>query len=404
MDVTAAPAGSARRSPWILAILGLIPLALLALALLLFGRFGPAGVLTAAFPPVEELTVERLTFGDYGIRAEVVNAGPEPVTVAQVSVDDAIWKFSIEPNATIPRLGRATVTVHYPWVAGEPHAVALISSTGIAFTGEAPVAARTPVPDATFLTTFALLGVYAGVIPVAIGLVWFPFLRRLSERWLNFFLSLTVGLLLFLGVDTTNEAIETAGGVPGAFQGIALAGIGFILAWLAVTVVDRWRASQGATGPRGALVLAYAIAVGIGLHNLGEGLAIGAAFATGAMSLGTFLVIGFATHNTTEGLAIAAPLARRQAALRDLVPHLIALGAIAGVPTIIGAWIGGFSFSPVLSTLFLAVGAGAIFQVAWQIARSMGGGPAGSLAAGLNALGLAAGLLIMYATGLLIVS
>ena len=391
-----------REPRWRLAAYAVIPLVLLAIVLVLFARFGPAGVFEAAFPPVEELTVERLAFTADGIEATVVNGGPETVTVAQVLVDDAVWTFTMEPSTELGRLAKATVRIPYPWVEGEPHTVTLISSMGVAFAGEAPVAALSPTPGPTYLWTFALLGIYAGVIPVVIGLIWFPFLRAISDRWLNFFLSLTIGLLLFLGVDSVEGAIESAGGVSGAFQGISLAGIGFILAFLAVTAVDHWRSTR-ATAKAG-VALAYSIAVGIGLHNLGEGLAIGAAYTAGAISLGTFLVIGFAAHNTTEGLAIAAPLARTPLPRRSILIHLAAMGLIAGGPTILGAWLGGFAFSPVWGTLFLAVGAGAIFQVAWQIARSMGSTPQGSLADGRNALGVACGLLIMYATGLLLVS
>ncbi len=385
-------------------IFGLLPLVLLGVMLFLFARFGPAGVFDAAFPPIEELTIERVSFDNGGLHLQVVNGGPEPITIAQVTVDEAVWNFDVEPNNTVERLGRATVNIPYPWVEGDPLGIALISSSGVIFDHGVDVAAASPEVGGTFLATFTLLGVYVGVIPVMIGLLWFPFLRRLSVRWLNFFLSLTIGLLLFLGVDAVDEAIENAEGVAGAFQGIALAAVGFILAFLAISVVDRWRASRGRAGVA-PLTLVYSIAAGIGLHNLGEGLAIGAAYATGAIALGTFLVIGFAAHNTTEGLAIAAPLARGEARLRRLIPHLMAAGAIAGVPTIFGAWLGGFAFSPIWATLFLAIGAGAIFQVVWQIVRMMASsGRDGSLASGMNAAGLTVGLLIMYGTGLLLVS
>jgi zinc transporter ZupT len=353
---------------------------------------------------VEELTIERATFDSGGIQLQVVNGGPEPVTIAQVTVDEALWNFEVESGARIERLGRATVDIPYPWVDGEPLAIALISSTGLIFTHEVEVATLSPTVGRTFFVTFTLLGVYVGVIPVLIGLVWFPFLRTLSARWLNFFLSLTIGILLFLGVDSVDEAIKNASGVAGAFQGIALAAIGFIVTFLGISVVDRWRDRVGVRDDVSALMLAYAISVGIGLHNLGEGLAIGAAYTTGAVALGTFLVIGFTVQNTTEGLAIVAPLSKGKTSVRKLLPHLLAMGALAGIPTIFGAWVGGFAFSPVWSTLFMAVGAGAIFQVAWQIARLMGRERHGSLADGLNAAGLTVGLLIMYGTGLLLVS
>ena len=382
-------------------VFGLVPLALLGLVLFLFAAFNPTSTFEAEFPPVEELTIERITFDQQGVHVLVVNGGPEPVTIAQVTVDEAVWGFTVDPNSTVERLGRATVDIPYPWVDGDPLGIGLISSSGVIFEKKVGVASFSPQVGGPLLGTFTLLGIYVGVIPVLIGLIWFPFLRRLSMRWLNFFLSLTIGLLLFLGVNSVDEAIEDAEGVAGAFQGIGLAAVGFILAFLVISVVDRWRQRQGAGGAA-ALTLTYSVAFGIGLHNFGEGLAIGAAYATGAIALGTFLVIGFAAHNTTEGLAIAAPLARGERTFRSLVPHLFAAGLIAGVPAIFGTWLGGFAFSPIWSTLFLAIGAGAIFQVVWQIARMMGETKSGSLATGLNAAGLAIGLLIMYGTGLLV--
>ena len=382
-------------------VFGLVPLALLGLALFLFTSLNPTSAFQEQFPPVEELTIERISFDSAGVHVAIVNGGPEPVTIAQVTVDEAVWNFDVDPNPTVDRLGRATVNIPYPWVDGDPLAVALISSSGVIFAKDVGVAALSPQVRGPLLGTFALLGAYVGVIPVFIGLIWFPFLRRLSVRWLNFFLSLTIGLLLFIGVDSVEEAFENAEGVAGAFQGVGLAAVGFILAFLVISVVDRWRRDQNQSGVA-ALTLVYSVSVGIGLHNLGEGLAIGAAYASGAIALGSFLVIGFAVHNTTEGLAIAAPLAKGNRSFGSLVPHLFAAGMIAGVPAIFGTWLGGFAFSPIWSTLFLAIGAGAIFQVVWQIARMMAETKTGSLATGLNAGGLAIGLLIMYGTGLLV--
>ncbi|MGH7417545.1 MAG: ZIP family metal transporter [Candidatus Rokuibacteriota bacterium] len=155
------------------------------------------------------------------------------------------------------------------------------------------------------------------------------------------------------------------------------------------------RAGEGA-GPR--LLLAYLIALGIGLHNLGEGLAIGAAYAIGEIALGSFLVLGFMLHNTTEGLGIAAPVATD----RPAFAHFIWLGLLAGVPTIFGAWIGGFVYSPVFATLFLAIGAGAIFQVVYELGRLVVRQSGDELMTAMNFAGFAAGLVIMYVTGLFV--
>lgn len=379
-------------------LLGLGPLALLAALVLVFLQFDPTAPLRRGFPPVEELTIERVTLPEAGrMVVHVVNGGPEPVTIAQVQVDEAYWQHTITPDRTVPRLGRAEIDIPYPWVEGEPHEIALVTSTGLTFTHEVAVATRSPARDLAFFGTFALLGVYAGVIPVVIGLLWYPFLRGIERRWIHFFLSLTIGLLAFLSVDSLVEALEAAAEVPAAFQGFGLVAIGVIGALLVLKAFGH--GERDADGRSGRLRIAYLIAAGIGLHNLGEGLAIGAAFAVGEIALGAFLVIGFALHNTTEGLGIVAPVAKD----RPPIGHLAAMGAIAGFPTVAGAWIGGFAYTPLLAALFLALGTGAMVQVILELVGLIQRQAPDTMFAPLNAAGVAAGLLIMYGTALFVV-
>jgi zinc transporter ZupT len=376
---------------------GLAPLVLLAALVVVFLRVGPLGVFRQNFPPVEQLTVERIRLPQFGVmEVEVVNGGPEPVTVAQVMVDDANWVHSLNGSRTLQRLESRTITIPYPWVEGEPHTVALVTSTGLTFTGEVAVAAQSPRVDARYLTTFALLGIYAGVIPVFIGLLWLPFVRAVARRWVDFFLSLTIGLLIFLGVSSLLESIEVAGLVPAAFQGPALVLLGSLGTVLLLTAIGRLRSTG--QSERSPLYVAGLIALGIGLHNLGEGLAIGTSYASGEIALGTFLVIGFLLHNTTEGLGIVTPLANE----KPRMSSLLLLGALAGIPTILGAWFGGFTYSPAWTTLFLAIGAGAIAQVVFELSRLFARRSGGGLTTPLNAAGLLSGMLIMYATGLLV--
>lgn len=376
---------------------GLAPLVLLAALVAVFLKVGPVGVFRQSFPPVEQLTIERIRLPAYGtMEVQVVNGGPEAVTVAQVMVDDANWVHRVDGSRTIQRLERRTVTIPYPWVEGEPHAVSLVTSTGLTFTAELPVATVTPSVDSRYLTTFALLGIYAGVIPVFIGLLWLPFVRSIDRRWIDFFLSLTMGLLVFLGADALVEAAETSGLVAGAFQGTALVLIGVLATPLALAALGRGRG--GVRTERTPLHVAALIALGIGLHNLGEGLAIGASYATGEIALGTFLVIGFLLHNTTEGLGIVTPLADQRPRLRSL----FLLGALAGAPTVVGAWIGGFTYSPVWTTLFFSIGVGAIIAVVYELYRLFSRRAGAGLTAPLNAAGFLAGLIIMYGTGLLV--
>lgn len=376
---------------------GLAPLLLLAALVALFLRVGPAGVFRKAFPPVESLSIERIRLPAPGLmEVRVVNGGPAPVTVAQVMVDDANWVHTVSGARTLERLDTRTIRIPYPWVEGEPHTVTLVTSTGLTFSKDVAVATLSPPLDARYLGTFALLGIYAGVIPVFIGLLWLPFVRSIDRRWIDFFLCLTIGLLVFLGVDALEEALEFAAQVPGAYQGVALVLLGLIGTPLAIGALGRWRAGRRAE--RSPIWVASLIALGIGLHNLGEGLAIGTSYATGEIALGSFLVIGFLLHNTTEGLGIITPLAGE----RPTRSTLLALGALAGVPTVLGTWIGGFTYSPLWTTLFFGIGAGAIVQVIYELWRLFAHRSAAGLLAPLNTAGVMLGMLIMYASGVLV--
>ena len=390
--------GAGHRSPprrrW---LFGLLPLALLAGLVALFFATDPTSSFRTAFPPVEEITIERVSFPESGVmRVHIVNGGPQAVTVAQVMVDEAYWRFEIDRDPTLPRLARATLELAYPWVEGESHVVALVTSTGLTFQHEVAVATKSPQPNRQYLTMFTLLGLYVGVIPVLVGLLWYPFLRRIDRKWVHFYLSLTVGLLAFLAVDALEHVIESSELVAEGYQAAGLIALG-----LACSIVGLKALSNIGRGERGAtsgLAVAYLIAISIGLHNLGEGLAIGAAYSLGEIALGSFLVIGFAIHNTTEGLAIVAPMAEKRPPFR----HFAIVGAIAGVPTVFGAWSGGFAYSPALATFFLAVGVGAIIQVIIEVTRLVQRSWPRGLFTPLNATGLLIGLLVMYGTALMV--
>jgi ZIP family zinc transporter len=381
-------------------LLGLVPLLGLGVLLALIVLNG-AGVGREDVPPIEDLSVQRVALPtEYEIVLSVRNGGPEPVTLSQVVVNDAIWDFEAEPDNTIPRLGSATVTVPYTWVEGEAYEIVLITSTGTTFDAEVPVAVLTPRFSGETFFRYALIGTYVGVIPVALGLLWYPFLRRLGSSGMNFVLALTVGLLAFLVVDTLEEAMEVAVGLPGVFSGIPLVILLTLLTLLGLLGTERLLRSGGEEASR--LGTSYRIAFGIGLHNLGEGLAIGAAFALGETALGVFLVLGFTLHNVTEGVGIAAPILREK---RPHIAHFIGLALLAGGPAILGTWIGGFAFSNLLATIFLALGAGAILQVIYEVTRLLLRDSARTKIPALSAPnlgGLTAGIAVMYVTALLV--
>lgn len=392
---------SRRTIPW---VAGIAPLLLLAGLIALLVRTGPAGLVRdGSVPPVERLVIERAVLDAEGIHLSVLNDGPDPVTIAQVMVDDAYWAFRAEDGQTLSHLGRTTVAIPYPWVEGEAHLVKLVSSTGTTFEHEIPVAVATPRASARYMLAFTLIGVYVGVIPVALGLLWFPVVARLGRTGLDVLLAVTVGLLLFLLVDATHEGLEAGAVLPGSYQGTALFVAAAAAAYLGLESFGIWLRARRARARDAASpgwVLALLIATGIGLHNFGEGLAIGAAFALGEAALGTLLVIGFTLHNTTEGLAIIAPIARE----RPSIASLVRLGLIGGVPTIFGAWAGGLVYSPVLAVLFLGLGAGAIAQVVLQIGRQISAGDRVTARFSTAPImsGLLAGFLIMFVTGMMV--
>lgn len=377
--------------------LALFPLLLLFGLIGLFWALNPLAFFAGAFPPLEDLTIQKIRFVEPGhMEVDVINGGPDPVTIAQVLVDDAYWQFTIEPSGRLQRLEQATIHLLYPWIDGEPLPVTLITSTGITFSAEAEVAVQTPQTSGATFVAYGLLGIYVGVIPVILGMLWFPFMRRVQRQWINAFLALTIGLLLFLFVDTILEAWEISLGLPGVFQGIPLIIFGTLFSLGMLLALSQRRGSSP-------LAVAGFMALGIGLHNFGEGLAIGAAFATGAAALGSFLVIGFTLHNITEGVGIAAPLTRL--AQRPSLFKFVLLALLAGAPAMLGTWIGGFAFNPLLAVLFLSLGAGAILQVIVEVGRmlvkdsQMTGDTAVSW---INFAGLTAGILIMYLTAFLV--
>jgi zinc transporter, ZIP family len=414
--------------------IALIPIAVLA-GMIVF-LFGPAQSLLNIGIPLPEVTIERIEFQEGKVVAYVRNTGPEDIEIVQADVNDRIIPAAVEPSRMLPRLAEGKVIVPFDWIAGVPYEVGVTISDGTRFSKGVDAAALAPTPNVAQASFFALIGTYVGIIPVLIGLLWFPFIRRLSANKYNFFLSLTAGLLVFLGIDALIESNEIASeNIAGAFSGQMLIAMVTILSFLALLYASEKLVERTATrissdlplkssqsnnpsssDPSTAtattvqqqlarpLAIALMIAIGIGLHNLGEGLAIGAAVLLGEVALSTFLIVGFTLHNTTEGLAIVAPLAKSG---KVMIRRLVVLGLIAGAPTIVGTWIGGFVYSPIAAIIFLSIGAGAIFQVVFSIASWMAKGSASgdtrqSLLRTPIIIGFAIGMAIMYLTSLLV--
>jgi zinc transporter ZupT len=382
---------------WALALVlaGVVAIALTGLAVV-----GGGALPDRTGPPVEALAVERAELHPGRIELVVRNTGADAVDVAQVFVNDAYADFA-ESVDRVRRLGAQRITIAYPWQEGSPLLVSLLTSTGAVIEHPIAAAVETPEVDVGLFGLMALLGTYVGIVPVVLGMLFLPVLRRAGQRWTAGLMAFTVGLLGFLAVDGTLEGLEAANESAGAFGGAELLFLGAGLAFLALTGLDRFmsdRRRRAQASGRTGWSVALMVAIGIGLHNLGEGLAIGSAYAIGELALGAFLVVGFAIHNTTEGLAIVAPLSDGR---RPSLPRLLALGLIAGGPAIVGGVIGATAANAKLATLLLGLGVGAILQVVVQLAPSLRDA-AGRILNPISVGGLCAGIVALYATSLLV--
>lgn len=451
-----------KRLPHATLILAFVPIVVLAAMLgFLLSPYGQS--LINVGTPLPQVTIEKIEFHDNQILAFIRNTGPMDIIVSQADVNDRIQSAAIEPSSKIERLSEALVTIPYPWLPGTPYEIGITTSDGTRFSKGVEAAVLAPTPDANQALLFTSLGVYVGVIPIMLGLLWYPYIRKISIAKYSFFLSLTAGLLVFLGIDALLEVNEIViNNVAAVFNGQALSALVTISSFAVLlytserltqraiekSVVSNSRPSTSssavddllnqdkpstenlksehfsessnvsATSAREVqiqlqkyrqlfkpLTISMMIAIGIGLHNFGEGLAIGAAMLLGEVALSTFLIVGFTLHNTTEGLAIVAPIAKTEAKRRTMIRRLVMMGLIAGIPTIAGTWIGGFLYSPLAAVIFLSVGAGAIFQVVYSLIswishhQKLKSSPYTS---GPVVAGFITGLLIMYLTGLLI--
>ncbi|WP_254538411.1 ZIP family metal transporter [Halomarina litorea] len=386
---------------WVAALLPLVLLGLIAGG---FFAAAPFASLDTGGEPLPDVTVTHTTLpNDETVVVHVTNNGPDEVTISQVLVAEAYWNFDVQGSggdATLAPRESAEVVIPYHWNPGWDLEVALLLSDGSTVHHTIVAPNESPGLTMDLLVTMAVIGLFVGVIPVALGMLWFPFLRSMSDRWLHAILAFSAGVLAFLAIDAGFEAFELAEQVPGAFEGPILVALGVLGAFLVVQAVSAWRTGRAAAGDSRAqsgLWVAYLVALGIGLHNLAEGLAIGSSFALGRVSLGAFLVIGFMLHNVTEGPAVVAPVTRGE---RPHLGHFVALGIIAGAPVILGGWLGSLAFSPTLGAFFLVVGVGAILQVVWELRGMISRN--GRVGSALNLAALLLGLVVMYVTDLFV--
>jgi zinc transporter, ZIP family len=334
--------------------------------------------------PVEDRQVEDTVLIGPGQRIDVVvDSNAQPGTwLLHCHVMDHTENAQGMPDGLI-------TAIHY---AGTPNTLASM------YPAMMPAAAAHP-HALSFLTT-VLLGAIAG-FTIFLGL---PVARaqRLSQQTVAVLNAIAIGILLYLVVEIAQNAIAPIAQAVDAWHGaagpfpatpIAVFILGLLAGLVGLGSAATHLSKRAAAQAHNPLVLAAVIAIGIGAHNFGEGLAIGASAAAGATAIAVSLIVGFALHNSTEGFGIAAPLVGR------VVPtwgQIGLAGLVAGGPTFLGTIVGYQFSSPTLSVLFLSIAVGALIFVIgelWTVLRR----------AGLTALATASvslGFLIAFATEL----
>ena len=377
---------------------GIIPFAFVIIMMLYI--FGPGGDLLDFGVALPEVTIEKVDFIDSEIQATVRNTGPIPVQVVMADVNDRIQPAAVEPDGFLERYETTLVRIPFEWNESEPYRIGITIDDGTRFEKEIASAAFALEFTLDLAIFFAIIGTYVGIIPVMIGLLWLPFIKKISKQKYHFFLALTAGLLLFLAIDSIEESVEVSNeNLANSFNGTLLVATVVVLSFLTLYYLgNKIVAKADSLNFSKPVAIGLMISIGIGLHNFGEGLAIGAAVGIGSIAFSTFLIVGFALHNTTEGIAIAAPMSRGKLMLGKLA----IMGMIAGTPAIFGAWIGGFAYSPFTSVIFLAIGAGAIFQVILVLMKWIQKENDGNLSTLSVVSGFAIGMLVMYLTSILV--
>jgi zinc transporter ZupT len=404
---TASVGATVRRRPIVTGAIVLVPLLVLAAIAVVVAGNGES--ILRGFghnpPPADELLVERVEFlPGHRVAIDVTNPQADAITPAMVTVDAAIVN-GVEVRGGARELGkhdRRTLEFAYDWIRDEPYSIGIVSSSGITTTVDVPAAVPASRATARGVGWGALLGGLVGVIPVALGLAWLPALRSLSASALGGFLAFTAGLLSFLAIDAAAESLDVQASLVPALGGAGVVAMGIVASMVALGLVGRALRSGAALAAGGSdaaltgSTLALLVAVGIGLHNLGEGLAIGSSFATGEAALATSLVVGFMLHNVTEGVGIAAPVAREGQRLG--IARGLALALLAGIPAVFGIWLGRYVAGPLFTTLCFAIAAGAALQVVVEIGRSLRRSGT-SFGSALVQGSFAAGIVVMWLTG-----
>ena len=190
----------------VLAISAIAPIVLLAIVIAYL--LGPASTFLQFGVVLPEVSIEKVEFIENEIQATVRNTGPIDVSVALADVNDRIQPAAIEPDSSLKRFETALVRIPFDWNEGQPYEIGVTVDDGTRFTTQVDAAFASLEPDVDLFAFLGMIGFLIGVVPIMIGLLWYPFIKKLGKNAFNFFLAFTMGLLIFLGIDAVLEASE----------------------------------------------------------------------------------------------------------------------------------------------------------------------------------------------------
>lgn len=379
-------------------LLGILSLGLLAgVSYFFWNNNGLEMVLPAGAAP-EAIHFEATNLQPGQFMFTLRNSTPKAITITTANINESILPFVIKPDKTIPPLGKATLYITYPWVQGEAYNIDITTSDSSTFHTIVDSASATPPLTTPFMLNLTLIGLIIGLIPMFIGMTWFPVITRAGAGLYLFLMALAVGLLVYLGIAVANQALENTQGIGGAFQGIELLVVGSAVTFALLHALGHLGGGARKEEKAHALQQAWMVTTRISLQNLAEGLAVGAIFSFGVTGLGFLLIVGLIFQNLVEGLRLIASMEKEE---RSLL-RLFVMGLMAGIPAILGIWIGGATDSQLFQIFLFSIGAGAVFESVYSLYMQIHGITVHQPKPFTVFLGFAFGLMAIFAAGMFI--
>ena len=351
---------------WLLAALGL-----LAATLFVAGNFGGPAVDGSASAE-ESLRVEEILLEPGRIDLLVRNTGSGELTIAQVTINGAAWLSLTLPGPIVEPGAEAAIRLDdYEWLAGKPYEIVIFTSRANAFPTYIASARATFQPTNANVNVIIWLGIVIGLLPVLLGLLWYPGLGQFGRQGGLFLAMLSAVGLGLLGLKLVADIIEWLDAPFEIFGQGGLLVLGGVGLFVGLNFLGRYQEATGADQLGRQFLTAQRIALGVGLFSLGQGIILGGEIGQDLLAPGAWSVTGLLLVNLIKGLGIISPLPAAKVT-GGSIGQLALMGIVGGFPAILGVWFGVFYSAPLLTALLLGAGLGAVAAVVYQLIALQG--------------------------------